>query len=317
MTIKPISRIVMLVLVLVGAYHVAIIFGIMSKRSQPPVETKATTAASAALPVARRDEGPAGPVTAQAEANADTNDFVPVFDVARVDERTGDAVIAGRATPGAIVELLRNNERHDRAVADQSGRFVMVTPRLPAGNHELTLRSRQPDGRQATSQRRVVVAIEDVKVSSDALNSRAEQAPPPAECAARFAAVSLTNDQGVRAVISNVKEPYGGRVTPCQVQVSFFGADGSLIGNATTEQLKAGESISIPASQPSKLVRAVVSIGGGVDPAKSCLLRTRIEIFDVQTGTTFVSVSGDSVGSECGASVGSGTSRRARVRRAQ
>jgi hypothetical protein len=100
-------------------------------------------------------------------------------------------------------------------------------------------------------------------------------------------------------------------------QVSFFGADGSLIGNATTEQLKAGESISIPALQLSKLVRAVVSIGDVVDPTKSCLLKTRIEIFDVQTGTMFVSVSGDSVGSECSASVRSGTSRRARVRRAQ
>jgi hypothetical protein len=83
---------------------------------------------------------------------------------------------------------------------------------------------------------------------------------------------------------------------PCQVQVSFFGADGSLIGNATTVQLKAGESTSVPASQPSKLVRAVVSVGDVVDPAKLCALKTRVEIFDVQTGTTFVSVSGDSIG---------------------
>jgi len=62
-------------------------------------------------------------------------------------ERTGDAVIAGRAAPGAIVEVLRNGERHDQAVADQSGQFVMVPPRLPLGDYELTLRSRQPDGK--------------------------------------------------------------------------------------------------------------------------------------------------------------------------
>ena len=90
--------------------------------------------------------------TAQAEANAvatpavsprspDTDESVPVFDIARI-ERTGDAVIAGRAAPGAIVELLRNGERHDQAVADQSGQFVMVPPRLPPGDYELTLRSR-------------------------------------------------------------------------------------------------------------------------------------------------------------------------------
>ena len=310
----------MYLLVLVGACHVAVIIGIMSKRHEPAVETRAKSAVPAALPLARRDEGSAGLATAEPDADIlavsprspDSSDFAPVFDVARIDERTGDAVIAGRAVPGAIVELLRNDERHDRAVADQSGQFVMVAPRLAPGDHELTLRARQPDGKQATSQRRVVVAIEDVKANSDVLNSRAEQASPRAECAAHFAAMSLTNDQGMRAIISNVKEPaYGSRVTPCQVQVSFFGPDGLLIGDATTVQLKAGESTSIPASQPSKLVRPVVSIGGVVDPGKSCLLRTRIEIFDVQTGTTFVSVSGDSIGSECSARAGSGTLRRA------
>ena len=123
--------------------------------------------------------------------------------------------------------------------------------------------------------------------------------------AARFAAMSLTKDQSARAVISNVLVPaHGADLTPCQVRVSFFGADGSLIGNAATVQLKAGESISVPAAQPSKLVRATVSIGDVVDLAKVCALRTNIEIFDVQTGTTFVSVPGESIGgnSECSAS---------------
>jgi nucleoid-associated protein YgaU len=98
---------------------------------------------------------------------------VPVFDIARI-ERTGDAVIAGRAAPGAIVELLRNGERHDRAVADQSGQFVMVPPRLPPGDYELTLRSRQPDGKQATSKQSVVVALAEVESSPGAVRSRAE-----------------------------------------------------------------------------------------------------------------------------------------------
>jgi hypothetical protein len=103
----------------------------------------------------------------------DTDESVPVFDIARI-ERTGDAVIAGRAAPGAIVELLRDGERHDRAVADQSGQFVMVPPRLPAGDYELTLRSRQPDGKRATSKQSVVVALAKLESSSDAVRSRAE-----------------------------------------------------------------------------------------------------------------------------------------------
>jgi hypothetical protein len=116
-----------------------------------------------------------------------------------------------------------------------------------------------------------------------------------------FAAMSLTNGQGARAIISNVLAPANGAdLAPCQVQVSFF-----LIGNVTTVPLKAGESTSVLASQPSQLVRATVSIGDVVDPSKACELRTRVEIFDVQTDTTFVSVPGESIGSngECSLSV--------------
>jgi len=92
--------------------------------------------------------------------SADTGDaFTPVFDIVRV-EPTGDAVIAGRAAPAATVELLRNGEFHDRAIADHSGQFVMVPPRLPPGEYELTLRSRQPDGNQATSKQSAVVALQ-------------------------------------------------------------------------------------------------------------------------------------------------------------
>jgi hypothetical protein len=83
----------------------------------------------------------------------------PAFDIARV-EPSGDTVIAGRATPGATVELLRNGRVYDRMVADASGQFVMVPPRLPVGESELTLRSRPRDGAIATSKQTVVVAVQ-------------------------------------------------------------------------------------------------------------------------------------------------------------
>jgi nucleoid-associated protein YgaU len=174
-------------LALVAACGAALVFGITHVRREPPLETRAATGAPVVSPPASgaRDEGSAALATAQAEANAaaaapavsprspDTDESVPVFDIARI-ERTGDAVIAGRAAPGAIVELMRNGERHDRAVADQSGQFVMVPPRLPPGDYELTLRSRQPDGKQATSKQSVVVALAEVESSSGAVRSRAE-----------------------------------------------------------------------------------------------------------------------------------------------
>jgi nucleoid-associated protein YgaU len=180
-----IGRIVVPSLALVATCAAALVFGITHVWREPPVETRATIATAAVPPATLgvRDERSAA--TAQAEANAVagelaisptspvTDESVPAFDIARV-ERTGDAVIAGRAAPGAIVELLRNGERHDRAVADPSGQFVMVPPRLPPGNYELTLRSKLPDGTLATSKQGVVVALDAVGSSSGGLQSHAE-----------------------------------------------------------------------------------------------------------------------------------------------
>jgi nucleoid-associated protein YgaU len=50
----------------------------------------------------------------------------------------------------------------------------MVPPRLPAGDYELTLRSQQPDGKQATSKQSVAVALAELESSHGALQSRAE-----------------------------------------------------------------------------------------------------------------------------------------------
>jgi nucleoid-associated protein YgaU len=158
-------------LVLAGA--LTLVVTILHFRREAPVETKVTTTAPAASKPASgaKDQAPAALAAAQREAGAvvaalsgaplppESADGVPSFDIARI-EATGDAVIAGRATPGATVELLRNGELHDHAVADQSGQFAMVPRRLPSGSYDLTLRSRQPDGKEMTSKQNVAVALE-------------------------------------------------------------------------------------------------------------------------------------------------------------
>jgi nucleoid-associated protein YgaU len=113
--------------------------------------------------------------TAAAEA-------VPAFDIARI-EPTGEAVIAGRAAPGATVELLGKGERLDRAVAGASGQFAMVVSRLPPGSYELTLSARSPDGTLATSRQGVPVALEETPSSFGAIVLRAEAPPDPAAAA--------------------------------------------------------------------------------------------------------------------------------------
>lgn len=165
------NRMVVPFMAFVAACGLALVFAIQHVRREPPVDTKVATAAPAISKPASGapDQRAATLATAQAEANAaaatlaasspPADDGVPAFDIARI-EATGEAVIAGRAVPGATVELLRNGELHDRAVADQSGQFVMVPPRLPSGAYVLTLRSKQPDGKQATSKQSVAVALE-------------------------------------------------------------------------------------------------------------------------------------------------------------
>jgi nucleoid-associated protein YgaU len=183
MTVTSIGRLPSLALV--TACGAAVVFGTTHVWREPPDATKAATAAPSVSPPASgaRDEPALANTQAETNAVADalavsprspnTNESVPAFDIARI-ERTGDAVIAGSTAPGAIVELLRNGEPHDQAVADQSGQFVMVPPRLPSGNYELTLRSRQPDGKLATSRQSVVVALDAMESRSGAVRSRVE-----------------------------------------------------------------------------------------------------------------------------------------------
>ncbi len=187
MAATSIGRAVVPSLALVAACSAAIALGFINQWREPPIEAVAVTAVPAVSPPASaaRDENSAPPATAQAEVKAmaaelalsspapASGDAVPAFDIARI-ERTGEAVIAGRAAPGAIVELLRNGEHHDQAVADQSGQFVMVPPQLPPGNYELTLRSRLPDGTLATSKAGVTVALDEVPPVTGALQSRVE-----------------------------------------------------------------------------------------------------------------------------------------------
>ncbi|PJG50299.1 peptidoglycan-binding protein LysM [Bradyrhizobium forestalis] len=127
----------------------------------PASEPKAGALAETQKQVAALgDLAPVKPAPAVADSG-------PRFDVARVDEHGEAAVIAGRATPGARVELLRDGKPLDAVVADASGQFVMTPPQLPAGSYELTLRAKAPDGTVTESGRTMPVTI-------------AAAAPPPA-----------------------------------------------------------------------------------------------------------------------------------------
>ena len=163
MTPISIARIALPFFVLTAAFGAALVYRILYE-TQPSVETRAATTAAAVAPTADvGDEGSAAlaktlPPTVSS-GSPDIGDVIMLaFDFALVG-RGGDAVIAGTAAPDAAVELLRNGEVLDRAIADQFGQFVMNPSGLPSGDYELTLRSRQGNGKQATSRRSVAVTV--------------------------------------------------------------------------------------------------------------------------------------------------------------
>ena len=190
MTPISIAKIVASGSVFVAACSAALVFGVTRVQHEERLEAGTvtlTTTPSQPAPVVRSEGAPALAATpAEAAANAvelagppstlATDQSVPSFDVART-EGTGDAVIAGRAAPGAVVDLLRDGERLDRAVADASGQFVMVPPHLPAGSYELTLNARLPDGTVASSKQGVKVTVSDTGVSARTMESHAEYVP--------------------------------------------------------------------------------------------------------------------------------------------
>ncbi|MGY3620283.1 peptidoglycan-binding protein [Bradyrhizobium sp. USDA 10063] len=174
MSATLISRMVVPILALAVAGVAALLFLIPAAQHTPPVETKSATAAAPTATDSasgKRDQAASALSALQSEAaNLATaltglppapagSDGTPEFDIVRI-EPTGEAVVAGRATPGAMVELLRNGEPHDRIVADQSGQFAMIPRPLPPGNYDLTLRVKQPDGKETVSRQSVAVALE-------------------------------------------------------------------------------------------------------------------------------------------------------------
>jgi nucleoid-associated protein YgaU len=121
--------------------------------SAPPAQPAPGQQQAAAMPPASSEAPP---------AQAKEAPVVPSFDVVRV-EPDGESVIAGRAAPGATIELLRGDQVHARAAADASGLFAIVPPPLPPGSHQVVLQSIAPDGTRQRSAQAVTVVITDGK----------------------------------------------------------------------------------------------------------------------------------------------------------
>lgn len=83
----------------------------------------------------------------------------PSFDVVRVNPN-GDAVIAGRAAPGAAITLLDDGQPIGTAKADDRGDWVLLPNSAVApGEHKFTLQAQVEGGAMQSSERMVIVVV--------------------------------------------------------------------------------------------------------------------------------------------------------------
>ncbi len=86
---------------------------------------------------------------------------VPSFDVVRVT-RDGNAVIAGRAAPGARVTVLDQGKPLGTVTADPRGEWVLIPQQqLQSGARELSIEAQNDGGARVDSEQVVVLAVPD------------------------------------------------------------------------------------------------------------------------------------------------------------
>jgi nucleoid-associated protein YgaU len=116
-------------------------------------------AGSAPADTASADTASAETETPKDGDAAATEGRAPSFDVVRV-ERSGEAVMAGRAEPGSEVTVTGNGEVIGKATADQRGEWVILPDKpLSAGDQELSVQQRAADGEERESKEVVVVSV--------------------------------------------------------------------------------------------------------------------------------------------------------------
>ncbi|MGV1985007.1 LysM peptidoglycan-binding domain-containing protein [Agrobacterium sp. 22-221-1] len=194
---------------------------------------------------------PAKPAAAPADA-AQSSAATPTFDVLRV-EPDGSAVIAGKAQPGAKLEILSNGKVVAQTTIDGTGDFAAVFDNpLPPGDHELVLRSTDASGKATQSEEVATVSVPDGKtgellamVSKPGKASRVlampEAAPPALQPQAapsqQPAATSETSANTASAPLAGTAVPSATAPLTSSVQVTAVEFEGSKIfvaGSAPT-----------------------------------------------------------------------------------
>ena len=158
----------------------------------------------------KTDDGTVAAVGSASEAAPTTTP--PSFDVVRVG-REGTAVIAGRAAPGARVEVVEGETTIGAAVADARGEWVVVPEKpLRPGTRELGLVAETPSGGKAQSDMVVVLAIPERETAATPAPTPTESQAGSGSEAAPAAAEAAPKPTDTLAVLVPRKEGGGSRI---------------------------------------------------------------------------------------------------------
>jgi nucleoid-associated protein YgaU len=150
-------------------------------RNPTPVAASAPAKPPTA-PLAAQSPPPAASAAAPTDKNptqAATSPREPTFDVVNVD-KSGEAVIAGRAAPNEKVELRDAGKTVAEATADAAGQFVIIPPALAPGDHSLSLAASANNAQPETS-KAVAVSVpapEGKAVATTSAPTNVTPAPP-------------------------------------------------------------------------------------------------------------------------------------------
>ena len=160
---------------------------------------------------------------------------LPSFDIVRVD-RTGYAVIAGRAKPGATVTIYANDEELTTTVAEEDGAWAIATDTpLESGPVELSLSMTTEDGLTIRSEETILIYVPEREgdvplVLRTTPGGATEVLQDPRETPEGFGPLTLDvidyDDSG--AVI------FSGRAEPGRVVQLFI--NGQMLGQTTSSE---------------------------------------------------------------------------------
>jgi hypothetical protein len=148
----------------------------VQRSEAPPARAPETARPAAPAPSTGESPAKAGDVAVEQDDTLQAPRILPTFDVVRVT-RDGNAVIAGRAAPGAQVTVLDKGEPLGTVTADPRGEWVLIPQRqLEPGARELSIQAQGEDDSPVESEQVVVLAV-PARVPAGSCRGRVRPSP--------------------------------------------------------------------------------------------------------------------------------------------